>query len=262
MVPGIWTRHAGALWTMNHQVALGSDAGRHPVARGPGQMTSRHIPVRRLAPVPRTTAVPRVRSRGGEPTELFVRVVGSEGGDEVAGVPRSFVFLHGLGGTGRYWTADQGRTHLPSGSILVDLFGFGRSPRPFTRYTLETHLATLGPVLAGRAPFVLVGHSLGAALAAAYAARHPDNVEALVLISLPAFGGRRGAIRWLRHGLRGWFLTNMVLTAMVCVVTRRLLPWPGTPARDTRRAPRGGPGPGRTQLHVIDDLVVERRVPP
>jgi len=133
------------------------------------------------------------------------------------------VFLHGLGGTHGYWAAASGESHLPQGSALVDLLGFGRSPRPLRRYTLETHLAALEPVLARRAPSVLVGHSLGAALATAYAARHPDQITALVLISLPNYGGRKGAVRWLRRRPRGWFLTNMALTALVCVTTRRLL---------------------------------------
>ncbi|GMQ86789.1 MAG: hypothetical protein BMS9Abin07_2386 [Acidimicrobiia bacterium] len=151
-------------------------------------------------------------------TELFVSAVGRQSGGEA-----SFVFLHGLGGTQVYWTAADGESHLPPGSALVDLLGFGRSPRPLTRYTLETHLAALEPVLAARAPSVLVGHSLGAALAVAYAARHPNQVSALVLISLPAYGGPGGAAHWLRRTLRGWFLTNMVLTALACVATRRLL---------------------------------------
>ena len=208
---------------MNYQIALGSDTGRHRNDVGAGQTASRHSPARSPAPVSRPTSARRVRSRYGEHTDLFVRAVGAERGDGIAGVSRSYVFLHGLGGTGRYWSAADGGAFLPSGSLLVDLLGFGRSPRPLTRYTLETHLEALEPVLAEQAPFVLVGHSLGAALAVAYAARHPEDVEALVLIGLPAFGSRRGAIRWLRHGLRGWFLTNMVLTALVCVLTRRLL---------------------------------------
>ncbi|MCH7584508.1 MAG: alpha/beta fold hydrolase [Acidobacteria bacterium] len=159
---------------------------------------------------------------GDESVRLFERTVGRrEHQFEIA--PQSFVFLHGLGGTHRYWSAADGESHLPSGSILVDLLGFGRSPRPFTRYTLDSHLAALEPVLENRAPSILIGHSLGAALALVYAARHPNQVTGLVLISLPSYGGASGAFRWFRRRLRGWFLTNMVLTALVCVATRRLL---------------------------------------
>ncbi len=165
-----------------------------------------------------------MRDEGNESTQLFVHVVGRGGSlSETERAPRSFVFLHGLGGTHRYWTAADSAQLLPPGSAVVDLFGFGRSPRPLTRYTLEKHLSALEPPLAQQAPFVLVGHSLGAALAVAYAAQHPTDVEALVLISLPAYRGRRSAIRWLRQRLRGWFFTNMVVTAVVCVLTRRLL---------------------------------------
>ncbi|MFV1971281.1 MAG: alpha/beta fold hydrolase [Acidimicrobiia bacterium] len=159
----------------------------------------------------------------GEPVELFVEVVDGEFADQTASAPHSYVFLHGLGGTHRYWTAADGARLLPPDSAIVDLFGFGRSPRPLTRYTLETHLSALEPALADREPFVLVGHSLGAALALSYAARHPTDVAGLVLISLPAYESHRGAVRWLRQRLRGWFFTNMVLSAVVCIVTRRLL---------------------------------------
>jgi len=106
---------------------------------------------------------------------------------------------------------------------MVDLFGFGRSPRPLTRYTLENHLSALESALADRAPFVLVGHSLGAALAVAYAARNPADVERLVLIGLPAYESHRSAVRWLRQRLRGWFLTNMILSVVVCIGLRRIL---------------------------------------
>ncbi|NOY56141.1 MAG: alpha/beta hydrolase [Actinobacteria bacterium] len=191
-------------------------------ARRRAPATLRRNRVGSLAPLPRTESARSTRRRSRNAAELFVHAVGRNG-DRKASGPRSFVFLHGLGGTQVYWTAAGGEAHLPPGSSLVDLLGFGRSPRPLIRYTLETHLAALEPVLASRAPSVLVGHSLGAALALAYAARHPGDVTALVLISLPSYGGPKGAAHWRRRRLRGWFLTNMVLTAAVCVATRRLL---------------------------------------
>ncbi|MFQ5523457.1 MAG: alpha/beta fold hydrolase [Acidimicrobiia bacterium] len=133
------------------------------------------------------------------------------------------MFLHGIGGTGVYWSAVEGKSRLPPGATLVDLFGFGRSPRPLIRYTLDAHLSALEPILSTRAPSVLVGHSMGAALALAYATRHPEQVSGLVLISLPTYGGPEGARSWFRRRPQGWFFTNMVLTALACMTTRRLL---------------------------------------
>lgn len=131
------------------------------------------------------------------------------------------VFLHGLGGTHRYWTISP--LGVPHRSIYPDLLGFGDSPRPLIRYTVDRHLGALHHTLSPQAPFVLVGHSMGAALALIYAARHPEQVQALVLIGLPHYGDRKSAYRWLRRHPQGWLMTNMVVTAAACVVTRRLL---------------------------------------
>lgn len=137
-----------------------------------------------------------------------------------AGGNPAVVFLHGLGGTNRYWTCAT--PPLPD-AAYVDLYGFGDSPRPLLRYTLERHLAALRTALVGRSGYVLVGHSLGAALALAYAARYPDDVEALLLLGLPHYGGRKAAYRWLRRHPAGWVTTNMLVTAAVCVFTRRVV---------------------------------------
>jgi len=155
----------------------------------------------------------------GSLDELHISTVGSQ----IQQGQTPFIFLHGLGGTQVYWTAADSDRYLPPQSTLVDLLGFGQSPRPFKKYTLDTHLAALEAALAGQPPAILVGHSLGAALALAYAVRNPESVKGLVLISLPSYGGTQGAIRWHRRRLSGWFLTNMVLTGLACVTTRRLL---------------------------------------
>jgi pimeloyl-ACP methyl ester carboxylesterase len=68
-----------------------------------------------------------------------------------------------------------------------------------------------------------VGHSLGAALALAYAARYPDDVDALVLVALPRYGGRAAAFRWLRSQPHRWLATNLLVTVTACVLTRRVL---------------------------------------
>jgi len=69
----------------------------------------------------------------------------------------------------------------------------------------------------------LVGHSLGATLAVAYAARYPEAVERLFLISLPYFADEDAAHSWFRHMPGGWVYTNMATTALACLFTRRVV---------------------------------------
>lgn len=136
----------------------------------------------------------------------------------------TIVWLHGIGGTHRYWTCVP--SALPTfgrRAVLLDLLGFGGSPRPWIRYTTAVHLSAVRHCLKREeAPVVLVGHSLGAILALAYAARYPEQVRALVLISLPNFGGEHGAFRWFSAKPGGWIYTNMWAMALGCVLTRRV----------------------------------------
>ena len=133
------------------------------------------------------------------------------------------VFLHGLGGTHRYWSCVGHDAVVPGQAVLnLDLLGFGDSPKPWARYTLERHLAAIHAALADHADLVLVGHSMGAALALAYTARYPRRVRGLCLISLPHYGGREGAQRWFAKQRGGWLYTNMWATALACVLTRRV----------------------------------------
>lgn len=134
------------------------------------------------------------------------------------------VLLHGLGGTHRYWTCGPVPFALSGHrTVLIDLLGFGESPKPWMRYSVERHVAALHASLAGDRSLTLVGHSLGAALALAYAARYPSVVRRLVLISLPNFGGAEGAVAWFARQRGGWIYTNMWATALACILTRRVV---------------------------------------
>ena len=137
----------------------------------------------------------------------------------------TLVFLHGLGGTTRYWERRIAPLMKTNRLLLVDLLGFGRSPKPWTTYSVGRQVAELHRVLDGRGPTTLVGHSFGTIVAVAYAARYPQQVERLVLISLPYFGSEARAKRFFRQHatLDSWFMTNIVLTALACIVTRRVL---------------------------------------
>ena len=91
------------------------------------------------------------------------------------------MFLPGHGATTRYFAVRVSPLALHHHLMLVDLLGFGRSPKPWTRYTVDRHVSELHRVLAPRGPLTLVGHSLGARLAVTYAARYPDQVRRLIL---------------------------------------------------------------------------------
>ncbi len=70
--------------------------------------------------------------------------------------------------------------------IAPDLLGFGRSPKPpDASYDVDCHIAAIAPLVPPDS--VVVGHSCGAILAAALAARHRELVRRLILVGLPAY---------------------------------------------------------------------------
>ncbi len=94
------------------------------------------------------------------------------------------VFLHGLFGQGKNWTAIA-RGLLPDvSSMLVDLPNHGRSP--WTEHfsyqqmadTVASEIAKLG------VPPVVVGHSMGGKIAMTLALTHPRSVTALVIVDI------------------------------------------------------------------------------
>ena len=112
---------------------------------------------------------------GSEP--LFVERWGEQG--------PSVVFLHGIGGSSRYWLGVAAASDGYRG-IAPDLLGFGRSPRPDDpNYDVADHLDRLEPLVPPGS--VLVAHSTGAVLAAALAVRRPDLVSSLLLIGAPLY---------------------------------------------------------------------------
>lgn len=135
------------------------------------------------------------------------------------------VFLPGLGATTRYWQGYLNALKQSNRVLLVDLIGFGQSPKPWTRYTVERHIAALHQILHERGTFTLVGHSMGTLLALAYTARYPEQVERLVLLSVPYFGSKDKAVDYLgsHSALYRLVLSNMALAAITCIVTRRIL---------------------------------------
>jgi pimeloyl-ACP methyl ester carboxylesterase len=117
---------------------------------------------------------------------------------ESAGDGPPIVLLHGLSATRR--NVVQGSRHLPRRGyrlIAYDARGHGASD-PAPRYEYSDLAADLGAVLAHfdleRA--ALVGSSMGATTAMAFALAHPERVPALVQITPAYTGDARGGVTW------------------------------------------------------------------
>jgi pimeloyl-ACP methyl ester carboxylesterase len=102
------------------------------------------------------------------------------------------VYVHGLGGSALNWTDLAGLLGTRAAGTAVDLPGFGRTRPPAGfDFTPAAHADALLCYLAGRnEPVHLVGNSLGGAVALSVAARRPELVRTLTLVS-PAMPDRR-----------------------------------------------------------------------
>ncbi|HEV7741483.1 MAG TPA: alpha/beta hydrolase [Pseudolysinimonas sp.] len=112
--------------------------------------------------------------------------VASDGGD---GPP--VVLIHGIASSSVTFERLVPLVQPYHRVIAIDLLGFGDSPAPeHAEYTMREHAAALSRTLAAlrlREPFVLVGHSMGALIAARYASLHPRRLSRLVLVSPPVY---------------------------------------------------------------------------
>ncbi|MFC0508809.1 alpha/beta fold hydrolase [Micromonospora costi] len=129
------------------------------------------------------------------------------GGDPGTGAP-PVVLVHGLAVSHRYLTPLAVALAATHPVYVPDLPGFGLTERPGQAYDVSRHAAHLAAWLAAYRlpPACVFGHSFGAEVAAALAARHPAAVGALVLAgptSDPAARSRRGQVgRWLVDTMR------------------------------------------------------------
>lgn len=96
------------------------------------------------------------------------------------------VFAHGLGGSSLNWTDLMDRLRGEVDGWAVDLGGFGHSPPPRDgNMTPSGHARSLVELIAylDDGPVHLFGNSMGGAVALQLAARRPDLVRSLTLIS-------------------------------------------------------------------------------
>lgn len=120
------------------------------------------------------------------------------------------VLVHGLGGSSRNWTDLMALLSQPAAhddapvlaSEALDLPGFGYSPVPADGdYSMDARAAAVIALIdqGGKWPVHLVGNSLGGAICTRVAARRPDLVRTLTLIS-PALPDLRPRLLSLQVG--------------------------------------------------------------
>ena len=103
---------------------------------------------------------------------------------EVDGSGPPLILLHGLSGSGRWWGRNVPAFASRFRTYAVDLPGFGESRR--VRWSrLDDTVDRLADWIAaeGLSEAHIAGHSLGGAVAARLAARHPERVDRLVLVA-------------------------------------------------------------------------------
>jgi pimeloyl-ACP methyl ester carboxylesterase len=120
--------------------------------------------------------------------DIFVRTAPASSD----GISEQAVFVHGLGGSATNWTDLMGLVrHGARGApaldgAAIDLPGFGFSPPPAVGdYSIDARAAAVISLIEklGTWPVHLVGNSLGGAISTRIAARRPDLVRTLTLIS-------------------------------------------------------------------------------
>lgn len=105
------------------------------------------------------------------------------------GAGRVIVLLHGVGLNSQVWAPQIEALRPGYRVIAIDLPGHGGSPIPPVGVTLDDLVGAVADRLRSLDPgrAVLIGHSLGALVAAGLAAGYPGLVESLVMLS-PVYG--------------------------------------------------------------------------
>jgi len=97
----------------------------------------------------------------------------------------AILFLHNGGASSTIWRHQVADLSASYRTVAVDLPGFGCSPRPAAGIDLPGQVGLLEALIdhLELTPVLLVGNCMGSNMAAAIAARRPDDVAGLVLVN-------------------------------------------------------------------------------
>ncbi len=121
-------------------------------------------------------AAPILAKMMGDGVEIQVAIWEGQG--------KPVLCIHGLTANCRNWDTIAEALAPNHHVIAMDLRGRGCSEQPASGYSIDRHCGDVAALLGGLGlrSCALMGHSLGALIALAYAAKHPEQVERVVLI--------------------------------------------------------------------------------
>tara|TARA_R110000868_G_scaffold83058_5_gene234702 strand:+ start:15 stop:980 length:966 start_codon:yes stop_codon:yes gene_type:complete len=104
---------------------------------------------------------------------------------------KKLVFIHGLTGSKNYWKRELDRIGKTHQLLLIDLLGFGDSPKPNSDYSLDVQLNALEKIITKEhfsdGKTVIVGHSMGAIITLALLAEHNNWFDGGIITGLPVY---------------------------------------------------------------------------
>lgn len=143
-------------------------------------------------------------------------------GQSNAGMP--ILFLHGFGSAMTQWRSNLTTLSEFHTVYALDLLGFGASEKAAARYNVDLWVDQVYDFWRTliRQPVVLIGHSLGALVALTAATTHPDMVQGLVLMTLPAARQEllAGQLQAIAGRLEGWFTHPLLIRPAFSLIRR------------------------------------------
>jgi pimeloyl-ACP methyl ester carboxylesterase len=133
------------------------------------------------------------------------------------------LLLHGAGSSLEQWRENLSAFAQQRPVYALDLLGFGGSQKVAIALNTDLWVAQVAAFWQTylRRPMILMGHSLGASVALQATTSHPEQIERLVMLTLPAarqeIGGKvakMGAV------VEGWFASPLLMRPLFKLVSR------------------------------------------
>lgn len=117
---------------------------------------------------------------------------------------RSFVLVHGIGVSSRYFQPLAAELAHLGAVYLIDLPGYGAAPDPRRDVTISQHAGVLASLIRGSGleGSVIVGHSWGCQVVSMLVRDHPDVTDRIILMSPTMMPAARTFWRATRNLLR------------------------------------------------------------